>query len=524
MAKNTIDFDQLLSVNFDAELARRNMLDFVQYVKPNYRANWHHELLCSYIDRFISGDIQRLAVFLPPQHGKSEIVSRCLPAFCLGKNPTAKIVGAAYSAHLANSFNRDAQRIIESDLYRHVFPDTRISGQTRDSEIVGRWKRTSDEVEVIGHGGFFKTVGVGGSLTGTPADFAIIDDPVKDAVEAMSPTYQERNWNWYTDVLSTRLHNDSRVLITQTRWDVNDLSGKILKQMEDGGEKWEVLLLPAVMTANGHPDDPREIGEALWPEKHNIEKLLNMRKKSIRTFEALYQQNPKPVQAGGEFWKGFNPEKHTGNFPYIPGEPIHISLDNNVNPYVTCSVWQLQNKKRVTQVHEIASKDPNNNAVKAAIQLGEWLARVGHENVIYVYGDPSASARSTIDPNNLSFFDKYIDVLKQLGHKIIDRVKKSMPDIRMSANFINEVYEHELGGFSIRINSTCGVSIEDYYTVKEDDEGKMLKIKRKDPGTNIQYEPYGHFSDTKRYFIITLLAAEFDKWKSPQNRYVIVRK
>lgn len=514
------NIEHILSANILAELARRNLLDFVQYVRPNYDANWHHVLLCEYLDRFIRGEIKRLMVFMPPQHGKSELVSRCLPAFLLGRNPRTKIVLASYSAHLSSSFNRDCQRIIDDTEYREVFPETRIGA---DGETSGKWVRTTELFEVVKYGGFLKTVGVGGSLTGTPADFAIIDDPVKDAIEAMSPTYQERNWNWYTDVLSTRLHNDSRVLVTQTRWDVNDLSGRILKQMEEGGEQWEVLMLPAVKTGYTHAQDPRQDGEALWPERHNLEKLLNVRRKSIRTYEALYQQNPKPVQAGGEFWSGFSTLKHVRFALYDRETTIHISLDNNVSPYVTCSVWQIKGKE-IRQIHEIPAKSPNNNAVKAALLLAKYLEKVGHQSLIYVYGDPSASAKSTVDANSASFFDKYIEVLKQSGLKVVSRVKKSMPEIAMSANFINEIYESEILGFSIVIDPGCVVSIEDYYSVKHDKEGKMQKTKVKDASTGVTYEPYGHFSDAKRYFLMTLLASEFEAYKSKQSQYVVITK
>jgi len=516
------NYEHLLSSSARQELARRNMMDFVLYVRPGYMPNWHHELLCEYLDRFLRGEIQRLAVFMPPQHGKSELVSRLLPAFALGINPKNKIVLASYSAHLAESFNRDCQRVIDSPEYQEVFKETKLSGSNVVT-VASNWLRNSSIFETVGYGGFLKTVGVGGSLTGTPADIAIIDDPVKDAIEAMSPTYQERTWNWYTDVLSTRLHNNSRVLITQTRWDVNDLSGRILKQMEEGGDHWEILSLPAIKTAEGHPRDPREEGEALWPERHSKERLLNVRKKSVRTYEALYQQNPKPVQAGGEFWAGFNVMKHVGNVRPNPEIPVHISLDNNVSPYVTCSVWQVSSKA-IRQVHEIPSKSPNNNAVKAALQLVKWLDGMQFTNIVYVYGDPSASARSTIDPNSASFFDKYIEVLKQAGVKVVSRIKKSMPEIALSANFINEIYEQEWGGFSITIDKGCVVSIEDYYSVKHDMEGKMQKMKRVDPATGVSYEPYGHFSDAKRYFIMTLLAPEFEQYRSRQKKYVVITK
>lgn len=506
----------MLSCNARAELAKRNLIDFVTYCKDGYQVNWHHQLLCDYLDKFARGEIRRLMVFIPPQHGKSELVSRNLPAFILGRNPKAKIVLASYSADLSSSFNRDCQRIIDGEKYHEVFPDTRLSSSNVVAAAKGSWLRNSSIFETVDHGGFLKTVGVGGSLTGTPADFAIIDDPVKDSIEAMSPTYQFRTWNWFNDVLYTRIHNVSGILVTQTRWDVNDLSGKLLAEMEKGGEQWTVLSLPAVKTPGGHPEDPRQDGEALWPERHGIDKLDQVRRQSIRTFEALYQQNPKPIQAGGEFWKGFNVTQHVVDISYCGG-PLHIAVDENVNPYVTLALWQIT-EKLISQVGELPCVEPHNNAVRAADKLADHLYSIDFKSVLYVYGDPSAGKRSTVDRNNDSFFDVFIRTLRNHGFNVVDRVGRSAPEVAVSALFINSIYQELRGEWRIQINSRCPVSIEDYYTVKEDAEGGMVKIKRKDPTTGVTYEPYGHFSDAKRYFITQALADEFNAFKSRRKR------
>ena len=505
----------MLHCNPLAELARRNFRDFIRYLRPNYVWNWHHDLLSDYLDRFFRGEITRLAVFMPPQHAKSELVSRLYPAYALGKNPDEKIVLASYSADLAGKFNRDCQRIIVSDLYREVFPDTFLNSSNVVTNVNG-YLRNSEVFEPVGHTGYFKTVGVGGSLTGNPADTAIVDDPVKDLQEAMSAAIQYRNWNWYTDVLSTRLHNRSKVLVTQTRWDVNDLSGKILKSMDDNGEQWTILLLPAIKTDNSNPDDPREIGEALWPERHSLEKLHLTRRRSLRTFEALYQQNPKPIQSGGEFWKGFNPSQHVKPVSLDPALPIHLSLDQNVAPYVTVSAWQKADKA-IRQVHELPCREPFNNAPKAAMQTAKWLRSIEYTDVVYVHGDPAGRAKSAVDENSRSFFDKYIAVLRANGFKVIDRVRKSSPKVALSAAYINEIYTDNLYGYSIEVGEHCAVSIEDYYSVKEDANGHMMKPKAKDPGTGLTYERYGHFSDAKRYVLIDLTEADYKRY-STRNR------
>lgn len=232
-------------------------------------------------------------IFVPPQHGKSELVSRRYPAYLLGRCPTLRIAGCSYSADLAQKFNREVQRIIESTEYQELFPHTKLAGQ---GIADGRtWQRNSDCFEVVGHGGQYNSVGVMGPLTGKSVDFGIIDDPVKDQLEAASSTYRSRVWEWYTDVFCTRLHNESRVLLTMTRWHEDDLAGRILASE---GDKWAVLRLPAIKEDNDNAEDPRAIGDALWPEKHSADSILAAKSRSERTYASLYQQRPAPSEGG----------------------------------------------------------------------------------------------------------------------------------------------------------------------------------------------------------------------------------
>lgn len=277
-------------------LSRREFERFVTYTKPDYVLNWHHKLLMEHLQRFAEGKIKRLMVFMPPQHGKSELTSRRLPAYLLGINPFLKIVGCSYSADLSRSFNRDVQRIMDDEIYTGIFPETTLNGSNIRTSAKGNYLRNADIFEIVGYKGFYKSVGVGGSLTGTPVDIGIIDDPVKDVVEANSMTYRARVWDWYNGVFSTRLHNDSQVLITQTRWHEDDLSGRILKQKD--AHEWVVLNLAGILESNKHEKDPRKIGEALWPERHSLEKLIKFKDNSPRLFQAMYQQDPRPFEGG----------------------------------------------------------------------------------------------------------------------------------------------------------------------------------------------------------------------------------
>lgn len=282
----------------NAELARRSFKEFVLYTMPSYMLNWHHKLLMNKLQDFAEGKIQKLMVFMPPQHGKSELTSRRLPAYILGNKPYKKIVGCSYASELSKSFNRDVQRIIDDPIYYQAFPSTTLNKSNVKTSARGSYLRNADIFEVVGSTGFYKSVGVGGSLTGTPVDIGIIDDPVKDAVEAGSPTYRARVWDWYTQVFLTRLHNDSQILVTQTRWHEDDLSGRILRQ--DDAHEWEVLSLPAILDndAHAHEDDPRDYGEALWDERHGLKKLLSFKNQNPRAFQALYQQDPRPFKGG----------------------------------------------------------------------------------------------------------------------------------------------------------------------------------------------------------------------------------
>jgi phage terminase large subunit len=223
------------------------------------------------------------------------------------------------------------------------------------------------------------------------------------------------------------------------------------------------------------------------------------------------------MRTGGEFWKQFDETKHVKPLQLDPSTTIHLTVDENVNPYVTVAVWQLVGKE-LRQIHEIPCRTPDNNAPKAAKAAARWLRMVGYENLVYVYGDPSGNKRSTIDPNNASFFDKFIGELRTEGFHLVNRVGRSAPEVALSAAFINEIYETELEGYSIAIHDGCKVSIDDYAAVKEDKDGSMLKEKVKDPQTGITYEPYGHFSDAKRYLITTILQNEFARYKQKNRR------
>lgn len=244
-----------------------------------------------------AGRLFRLMVFMPPQHGKSEMISRFFPAWYLGTFPDRRVILASYEADFASTWGRKARDLLEE--HGPSFFGIQVS---HSSSAASRW-------DIERHSGGMVTAGARGAITGKGANLFIIDDPVKNHEQAVSPLYQERNYDWYRSVARTRLRKGAAVIVVMTRWHENDLAGKLLQDAESDGEKWDVLKLSALAKEN----DPlgRKEGEALCPELHDKEYLQETRR-SIGTFwwSALYDQEPSPDE-GGIFkrwwWKFWQP-------------------------------------------------------------------------------------------------------------------------------------------------------------------------------------------------------------------------
>lgn len=280
--------------------SRERLLSFTFSTMPTFKpANFHRQYY-DILTQFARGDIKKLMVFMPPQHGKSEGSTRRLPAFMLGRDPDARLAIVSYNAPKARKFNREIQRIIDTDEYRAIFPDTLLNAKNI-ATVAGSWLRNADECECVGHRGGFKTVGVGGALTGEPVDVLIMDDIYKDAKTAWSPVVRDAVSDWYDTVAETRLHNDSRQLIVFTRWHEDDLAGTLIRQQGEfdaltNPDGWVVCTFPAIKVGKPTEYDPRQEGEALWEERHSLHKLSEIRERNPQVFESLYQQNPKPQE------------------------------------------------------------------------------------------------------------------------------------------------------------------------------------------------------------------------------------
>lgn len=287
---------------FWQEASRRNILYFVQYMKSNYQVTDFHRSYMRVIDKFARGEIKKLIIQAPPQHGKSEISSRYLPAFMLGQNPDLKICICSYASTIACDFNRDVQRIIDTPEYRGIFPDSFLNGSNVVT-VSTNYLRNSNVFEMVGHVGGLRVVGRGGALTSKTVDVMIMDDLYKDAQEAGSPVIRAGSWDWFTKVAQSRLHNDSQQLIVFTRWHPDDIIGKILEtekvieaktwaDLDNAGNSWVLVNYEAIKRGEPTEIDGRQEGEALWPARHSLERLEELRKIDAVGFECLYQGNP----------------------------------------------------------------------------------------------------------------------------------------------------------------------------------------------------------------------------------------
>lgn len=284
--------------------SRRRLINFARYIQPDMVFEPFHTVYYTLLDMFAHGEIKKMIVQMPPQHGKSEGSSRKLPAFMLGLDPDKRICICSYAATIARDFNRDVQRIIDTSSYRELFPDTYLSGM---DAVTGsnNYLRNSDVIEMVGHKGSLRVVGRGGALTSKTIDVSILDDVYKDYQEGNSPVIRNAAWKWYTTVVRSRQHNKSQELIVFTRWHDDDLIGRI----EKSGEKivelrswddinnipsgaWLRINFEGLKTGEPTEIDPREPGEALWEERHSREKLEMQRSLDPVQFQCLYQGNP----------------------------------------------------------------------------------------------------------------------------------------------------------------------------------------------------------------------------------------
>lgn len=277
-----------------------NLMSFTKLTKPNYEVAWHHQKIAEVLSAFARKEIKRLMIFAPPQHGKSELASRRLPAMLQGMYPNDSILACSYNASLAADMTIDTQRIMDTAAYREIFPLSQITAEGK----VGKYSRTSNEHELIPvqlpdkywfiPEGIYRSAGVDGSFTGRPGDWLLIDDPYKNRADADSKVVRDSILKNYSSTLKTRMRGEGQIMIMHTRWHDDDLAGNLLRlgESDPNADQWSVLVMPALRVDMESSWDPRKLGEELWPNRFPMKVLLANKATNERDFAALYQQTP----------------------------------------------------------------------------------------------------------------------------------------------------------------------------------------------------------------------------------------
>jgi len=306
-------------------------------------------------------------IFMPPRHGKSELASKRFPSWFIGNNPKRNIIAASYNSDLATDFGREVRNIVASKPYKALF-DVSLS---EDSTASNRWHTDK--------GGMYVAAGIGTAVTGRGAHVMLIDDPFKDRAEADSELQREKVWRWYTSTAYTRLESDiaynaleddelwaelrndiedgkavpfdGAIVGIGTRWHEDDLFGRLLAEEAKGGDKWEKLELPAILSD----------GKALWPEKYPLDKL-NAIKTVIgeRDWTSLYQQAPRPDE--GLYYK-------REWFRWYDEFPKHVRMYGASDYAVTADDGDYT-------VHLVAGVDPDDNIYIRDIWRGQKTSDV----------------------------------------------------------------------------------------------------------------------------------------------------
>lgn len=252
----------------------------------------HLDLIDRVFRDIARGIPRKVLITMPPRHGKSRRAARWAPLWYLARHPDHRVMIASYSADLADDHGRWIRDAINT--YGDQLGVTLHAG----SKAANRFDLADPETGARLEGGLV-TAGVGGGLTGKGAHLAVVDDPIKDAADAESPTMRRRLWDWWTSVLNTRIEPGGSILVIQTRWHEQDLAGRILAG--EDADDWTILDLPAICDSD---DDAlgRTIGAPLWPKRYALKALEKIRRAvGERVWWSLYQQKPRPLEGG--VWK-----------------------------------------------------------------------------------------------------------------------------------------------------------------------------------------------------------------------------
>ena len=344
------------------EKASDKFLDFCRYVWPEMLVGEHHRIIAEALDRVIAGKCKRLMIAMPPRHGKSQMGSYLFPAYLMGRDPRSKLIVASHTAELAQRFGRMIRNLMEEDKYKELFPNMLLS---IDSKAAGRWNTQQ------GGEAFF--IGKGGAMTGRGGDVIILDD-ILDEQDAMSDTAMENTWEWYTSGPRQRLQPNGAIVVINTRWKTDDLSGRLLKMHGQlKSDQWELLEFPAILPSGG----------SLWPGFWPIDELEKVKMSiGLKKWNAQWQQQPTNDDGAvlkRNWWKRWKHDEPPECSYVIQTYDTAYSKKETAD-YSVISTWGVF----------VPSADSGPNLILLSVKRGRWdfpeLKRVARDE--YRYWNP----------------------------------------------------------------------------------------------------------------------------------------
>jgi len=350
------------------ELATRNankkayddLIVFCKHMQPDYIVGKHHRMLADMLMAIERGEKDRICVNIPPRHGKSQLVSIMFPAWFLGRNPDKKVMMVSHTTDLAVDFGRKVRNLINTEQYREIFPTVALA---QDSKSAGRWNTSV--------GGEYYACGIGSALAGRGAHLLLVDDPhsEQDVINGNFEVF-DKAYEWFTFGARTRLMPAGKVAIIQTRWHMDDLTGRVVRDMgqNERSDQYEVVEFPAILdVTNKKTKKPEQ--KPLWPEFFDLEALLRT-KASMPAFQwnAQYQQQPTAEEAAlikREWWREWTKET-----PPVC-EYVIMSLDaaaetHNRADYTALTTWGVFMNEQESAYHIILL-----NSIKQRLEFPE---------------------------------------------------------------------------------------------------------------------------------------------------------
>lgn len=310
------------------ERRQRNFLEYVRHVWPAFINGRHFQIMANAFERIADGSLKRLAIHMPPRHGKSEQTSWLFPSWYIGKFPDRKIIQCGHTAELSVGFGSKVRNTVNSPEFKATFPGVFLSA---DTKAKGRWRTN--------RGGEYHALGVGGAVAGKGADLLIIDDPhsEQDAVAAISnPQVYDSVYEWFKSGPVQRLQPSGAICLVLTRWGKRDLAGRIQDAAArmDLPDQWEVIEFPAILPS----------GSALWPEYWPIDKLLQKKAEinDVHLWNAQYQQNPTSEEGAiikREWWRTWPDKTNPPRCEFVIQSWDTAYTEKTRNDFCACTTW-----------------------------------------------------------------------------------------------------------------------------------------------------------------------------------------